>query len=102
MVRRASHALAPTQSWAKQAACRFVEDVNVFFPREENNKAAEPALQICRACPVAEACFWYAVDLNDFNGIWGGLTGPERRRALRNPRLKEIREARREAKRGAA
>jgi len=83
------------------AACRGL-DTDAFYPREENNKAAaERAIRVCKSCRVAEECFWYAVDLGDFHGVWGGLTGSERRSALKDPRVQKLLLARL-AKQGAA
>jgi WhiB family transcriptional regulator, redox-sensing transcriptional regulator len=38
------------------------------------------AKQICRSCPVLEACRSYALDAAEPYGIWGALTPSERRR----------------------
>jgi WhiB family transcriptional regulator, redox-sensing transcriptional regulator len=38
------------------------------------------AKQICRSCPVLEACRNYALDAPEPYGIWGALTPSERQR----------------------
>jgi hypothetical protein len=53
----------------------------VFFP--ERGESAEPARQVCAACPVRQPCLDYAITNRITHGIWGGLTERERR-ALRS------------------
>ena len=62
--------------WRELAACRGT-DLGLFFPGR--GKSAEPARRICARCPVREPCLDYAVTNRIVYGIWGGLTGPERR-----------------------
>ena len=62
--------------WREQAACRGA-DLEVFFP--ERGESADPARQVCAACPVRQPCLDYAVTNRIVHGIWGGLTGRERR-----------------------
>ena len=53
----------------------------MFFP--ERGESAEPARQVCAACPVRQPCLDYAITNRITHGIWGGLTERERR-ALRS------------------
>ena len=69
--------------WRPQAACRD-SDTEVFFP--ESDADAAPALAICAACPVREACLDFALATNQADGIWGGATETERRRLRRRRR----------------
>jgi WhiB family redox-sensing transcriptional regulator len=62
--------------WRKLAACRGT-DLEVFFP--ERGESAEPARQVCAACPVRQPCLDYAITNRITHGIWGGLTERERR-----------------------
>ena len=62
--------------WRDQAACRGA-DLGLFFP--ERGESAEPARQICARCPAREPCLDYAVTNRIVYGVWGGLTGRERR-----------------------
>jgi hypothetical protein len=62
--------------WQYRAACRGT-DLNVFFP--DRGESAEPARQICAACPVRQACLDYALSHGVTHGIWGGLTERDRR-----------------------
>jgi WhiB family transcriptional regulator, redox-sensing transcriptional regulator len=66
--------------WRELAACRSF-DLEVFFP--ERGESAEPARQVCAACPVRQPCLDYAISNRIMHGIWGGLTERERR-ALRS------------------
>jgi hypothetical protein len=71
-------AFAP-QPWADQALCAEV-DPELWFP--EKGESARPAKQVCARCPVRRPCLDYALATGEPNGIWGGLTPPQRR-ALR-------------------
>jgi WhiB family transcriptional regulator, redox-sensing transcriptional regulator len=62
--------------WRYRAACRGT-DLQVFFPGR--GESAEPARQICAACPVRQACLDYALSHGVTHGIWGGLAERDRR-----------------------
>jgi WhiB family transcriptional regulator, redox-sensing transcriptional regulator len=62
--------------WRELAGCRGT-DLEVFFP--ERGESARPARQVCAACPVRQPCLDYAITNRIVHGIWGGLTGRERR-----------------------
>ena len=53
----------------------------MFFPGR--GESAEPARQVCAACPVRQPCLDYAITNRIAYGVWGGLTERERR-ALRS------------------
>ncbi len=42
----------------------------------------EEAKAVCRRCSVREACLRWALDMDQFTGVWGGTSEAERR-ALR-------------------
>lgn len=71
--------------WTPQAACKE-EDPELFFPKKPdvgevavtNAKAAK---EICATCPVLMECREYALDNPAMQGVWGGMTHPERLRA---------------------
>ena len=71
----------------------------MFFPGR--GESAEPARQICAACPVRQPCLDYALSHGIMHGIWGGLTERDRR-ALRSRHASAARRERDEAIAAAA
>jgi WhiB family redox-sensing transcriptional regulator len=69
--------------WRRQAACRGT-NLDLFYP--ERGQTAEPARQVCAACPVRQPCLDYAISNRITHGIWGGLTERERRALGSRPR----------------
>lgn len=65
-------------TWKAEGACRWVEP-ELFYPTSESDADAQPAKQVCSSCPVRQPCLDYALATREFEGIWGGLTGAERR-----------------------
>lgn len=63
-------------SWTQQASCTQA-DPEVFFPAQ--GASAEPAKRICLWCPVRAECLAYALAHKIRFGVWGGLSGRERR-----------------------
>jgi hypothetical protein len=79
-VRRSSEALAEVEErlgdWRQHAACRDL-DTAIFYPgRGEDTTAAKA---ICAGCPARAECLDYALANREVDGIWGGLSGRERR-----------------------
>ncbi|MEV0584052.1 WhiB family transcriptional regulator [Nonomuraea sp. NPDC050310] len=72
-----------TALWRDDAACRTAADFTVFFPQGERSPEVEQAVAFCRWCPVRAQCLAFALDNNEKDGIWGGLTPKERRRERR-------------------
>ncbi|KFU75444.1 transcription factor WhiB [Amycolatopsis lurida] len=67
------------------AACRG-EDPELFFPVTETGPGARQAARakaVCARCPVTSACLAYAVENGLAHGVFGGLTGSERRHVIR-------------------
>lgn len=73
------------------AACR-TEDPALFYPpgngrfltsNDPGDYAAGRA--ICKGCPVRPECLEHALRVPETEGLWGGLTPPERKR-LRSAR----------------
>ena len=83
--------------WRELATCHGA-DLNLFFP--ERGESAEPARQVCAACPVRQPCLDYAISNRIAYGIWGGLTERERR-ALRSRWVRASRQDRDRAIRAA-
>ena len=74
--RHRTPALPAPAGWRYRAACRGA-DLTVFFPGR--GESAEPARQICAACPVRQPCLDYALSHGITHGIWGGLAERDRR-----------------------
>ena len=67
-------------NWQQYAACRGC-DPDIFFPRR--GKDVHEPKTICAGCPVLEECREWATFYGERQGIWGGLSWNERRRARR-------------------
>lgn len=67
------HLPPPPGGWATKGACRN-SDPALFF----NQRKPEPALAICKTCPVRLDCLAYATE-HHLHGIWGGTTAKQRR-----------------------
>jgi WhiB family redox-sensing transcriptional regulator len=67
--------------WRHRAACRD-EDPELFFPIGNTGPALlqiEEAKQVCRRCPVTEACLRWALGSGQDAGVWGAMSEDERR-----------------------
>ena len=67
-------------NWESHAACRDLSS-SVFFP--ERGQSTRKAKQVCRGCEVRTECLAFALESRQKYGIWGGLTGEERRAYMR-------------------
>jgi WhiB family redox-sensing transcriptional regulator len=70
-------------SWKTAGACRWVEP-ELFFPVSDTEAA--PAKAVCDRCRVEDRCLEYALATREYEGVWGGTTGAERRSILRRRR----------------
>lgn len=72
--------------WVESSLCRKY-DPEWWFRAEHSGEHAllRKVRGICNACPVLPACREYGIDTaNEVPfGVWGGMTGSERRKALR-------------------
>ena len=68
------------RSWQDQANCMGV-DPDLFFP--ERGASTREAKEVCRGCVVRQDCLEYALTNGGKFGIWGGMSGRERRRIRR-------------------
>jgi WhiB family redox-sensing transcriptional regulator len=78
-------------SWPDAAACRDASvDPELFFPVTESGPVARrqilAAKTVCARCAVADQCRDWALRNGEPDGIWGGMTTIERRRARRSRR----------------
>ncbi|MFD8565677.1 WhiB family transcriptional regulator [Streptomyces sp. NPDC057694] len=75
--------------WQEQAACRGMSSSVFFSPSGERGRARrdreERARRICADCAVAERCAATALAHEETYGVWGGLSGRERRRLGTDP-----------------
>jgi WhiB family redox-sensing transcriptional regulator len=80
----------PDEQWREAAACAGLDDA-LFFPVGEEDAKIDAAKAVCAACPVRDVCLQYAIATNQTEGIWGGMTGAERRRLRRRMRDRQRR-----------
>lgn len=82
----------PSYEWTEQAACKG-KPRDWWFPTHPITKdiyrTMHQAMDICRACPVKDACLEHALHWEHF-GIWGGIT-ERRRSAIRRMRGIKVR-----------
>jgi len=62
--------------WLEQSNC-VGYDTNIFFPERGDMQTIALAKSICRECVVVKECL--EVNLYEKDGVWGGLSGNERR-----------------------
>lgn len=79
------------EAWQEAAACLGREDVD-FFPTPDDAAGIERARAVCAGCPVADDCLAFAIETNQSEGIWGGMTAAERQ-PLRRRWLREFKRA---------
>lgn len=76
--------------WMDDAACKGQGDA--FHPEQHTTRHGETdatfvAKQTCSTCPVQDTCLAHALEHQEWLGIWGGLTPPERRAFAKSRRL---------------
>jgi len=79
--RMAFQGAAGPRDWRDEAACRDI-DPELFFPEGTAGPAqdqADQAKRICGSCPVQGPCLRFALWHGLGFGVWGGVTGEERR-----------------------
>jgi WhiB family transcriptional regulator, redox-sensing transcriptional regulator len=77
-------------SWRSLARCKGL-DPELFFPSRGEDLRTPKA--VCRVCPVQAECGEYALSAGEKEGIWGGLSGRERRQLRKAQRLGDLEEA---------
>lgn len=80
--------------WFADAACRGVAPA-LFYPERGDMHGYRNAKAVCAGCVVRGDCLAYAIDNNERLGIWGGLSGKERR-AMHMPHRATCPECRRD------
>lgn len=73
-----------TDLWMEEAVCATV-DPELWYP--EKGGSTQEAKFLCSRCPVAARCLEYALANQEVWGVWGGLSGRERRSLKRGQPL---------------
>ncbi|QXC59348.1 WhiB family transcriptional regulator [Aquihabitans sp. G128] len=76
---RVKVSLVDVTGWRDRAACLGLTP-DPWFPFETSHEAYADARTICQACTVASDCLRFALANRILDGMFGGLTPPERRR----------------------
>lgn len=67
--------------WPENLPCN--DKMPMFYPEPNQGQPKpnyeNPAKLLCRVCPIRTWCGEYAISTKDAFGIWGGMTGKERR-----------------------
>jgi WhiB family redox-sensing transcriptional regulator len=69
------------EEWRYDAACAGMEH-DLFFPVGQGADAliqTRQAKDVCDRCQVRDACLTFAIDTDQTDGVWGGLSETERR-----------------------
>jgi WhiB family transcriptional regulator, redox-sensing transcriptional regulator len=86
-IRRLPVPVTDIWDWQLQGACRDLDSEFFFHPEGERGPARADrearAKQVCRRCPVIEACRRHALTVQEPYGVWGGLTESERDEIVR-------------------
>lgn len=78
--------------WHVDANCRGADPGQFFVDTQRTPAAVEAttrALSICRACDVQVECLTYALNIDELDGVWGGMT-TEQRRPLLGTKPKQV------------
>lgn len=62
--------------WMQEAACKGAPPEMFFGHSGEHVILAQ---RVCAKCPVRQECLQYALDNNEANGVWGGMSERQRR-----------------------
>lgn len=54
----------------EEAACKDVDDPDIFFPEKGQSAKGNEAIMLCFGCPVREQCDEYQKRTNTNYGIW--------------------------------
>ena len=65
--------------WMDWALCAQT-DPEVFFPKKGGSHTE--AKKVCEQCPVRTDCLNWAIEHNESEGIWGGMSAKERAREI--------------------
>jgi WhiB family redox-sensing transcriptional regulator len=84
-------------NWQMRAACQGMASSSFFHPWGERGPSRDErvrqAKEVCRTCPVIDACRQHALQVQEQYGVWGGLSEEERLLLLHRGRRKLPRQA---------
>ena len=69
--------------WVDWALCAQT-DPESFYP--ERGASHREAKRVCDMCPVRPDCLDWAIEHNESEGIWGGMSAKERAREIQRRR----------------
>lgn len=74
-----------------QAACRDIENPDVFFPdsRATERKSLPVVRKICDGCSVRKECLEYALNERIIDGLWAGTTPAQRKAMMKKIEIRE-------------
>jgi WhiB family transcriptional regulator, redox-sensing transcriptional regulator len=80
----------PSVSWMDRAACVSADlEHDAWHPSTAAYTSDNvEAVRLCRTCPVSDECLAFAVAHNLEHGIFGGLTGEQRKAMRRKARVR--------------
>lgn len=81
--------------WRSLALCRDT-DPSLFFPVGTTGAALDQiaaAKSVCMQCAARAECLEFALESNQDNGVWGGLSEEERRQIRRQRKAAARRQA---------
>jgi len=62
-------------NWRALGLCA-TSDPEIFFPEPEASALA--AIRVCMRCPVRAECLSWAIERDEWFGVWGGTTEADR------------------------
>lgn len=68
----------PPERWMARAACATANP-DAWFPEPGGSTVA--VKKVCASCPVRAECLAYALRNGESEGVWGGLSARQLRRA---------------------
>lgn len=74
--------------WMELGKCREVHP-RVMYPHDVSGTVV--AKRVCAGCPVRSECLEWALERNEYFGVWGGTSERERNRLRKARRMARYR-----------